>query len=69
MSTADGRDTVGVRLSLHALIRAEKRDVWRYTRMLWFDLSAARAERERWKSLRSYHQGQIDRCREELRKI
>lgn len=69
MSTADGRDTVGVRLSLHALIRAERRDVWRYTRMLWFDLSATRAERERWKALRGFHQGQIEQLREELRKI
>lgn len=47
------------------LLRAEWRDVWRYTRLLWLSPRASRAERERWRCLRAYHLGQIERLKKQ----
>ena len=48
------------------LIAAERRACTRYTFLLLFSLRASRAERERWRGLRSYHEGQLAKWRNTL---
>ena len=48
------------------LIAAERRDAVRLTLMLLLDWRASRAERERWRGLRAWHQAQIARWKERL---
>lgn len=48
------------------LIAAERRAAVRFTFMLIFYVRATRAERERWRGLRAYHEGQIERWKGRL---
>lgn len=48
-------------MTTNDILRAERRDVRRYTWRLLFDWQASRAERARWKALRAYHRAQIER--------
>lgn len=54
-------------MTITRLIAAERRDARRYTLRLLLDWRASRAERERWKGLRAYHQGQVARWRGRLK--
>ena len=52
--------------NIKRLIAQERRCVWGYTWRLWTDIHASRAERARWRGLRAYHQGQMERWRNRL---
>lgn len=54
------------RATIATLIAAERRDIRRYTWLLLLHWRASKGTRARWTSLRSYHQGQIERLRERL---
>ncbi len=48
------------------LIAAERRAAFGYTLRLILDWRASRAERVRWRALRAWHEGQIERWRARL---
>lgn len=48
-------------MQYRTLARQERRTAMRYALLLLFDWKASRAERARWKALRSYHISQAER--------